>query len=339
MTEFELIARYFAGPAAAQGATRGAPTRSAGGVTLTIGDDCALLAPRPGHALAVSTDMLVAGRHFFDDVDPAALGWKALAVNLSDLAAMGAAPLGFTLAIALPDADDAWLADFSAGLFDCSGTFECPLIGGDTTRGPLNVCITVFGDVAPAQALRRDRAAAGDDVWVSGTLGGAALGLRQRLASRAGGAEPPDAASLRALERPVPRLALGRALVGIAHAAIDVSDGLLQDLGHVLAASGCGADLSLDAVPMPTALHLLAQADRWHLALAGGDDYELCFTSPAAHRDDVARIAAAVDTPVTRIGVVTARDDTAPLRLLDADGMPWSPHDGADPARGFDHFA
>ncbi|MEO8938687.1 MAG: thiamine-phosphate kinase [Burkholderiaceae bacterium] len=323
MTEFELIARYFDRPSAVSDAQ----TR------LGIGDDCALLAPTAGHVLAVSTDMLVAGRHFFDDVDPASLGWKTLAVNLSDLAAMGARPLGFTLAVALPAIDERWLEGFSDGLFDCATTFACPLVGGDTTRGPLNLCVTVFGEVVEGRALRRGAAQVGDDVWVSGTLGGAALGLRRALERRDGRHGLPIDDPLQvALERPTPRIALGLALASIAHAAIDVSDGLAQDLGHVLRASGCAARLAIDDIPVAGALMDCDVDDRRRLAVTGGDDYELCFTAAPSRRDDVARAADASMTRVTRIGTITAGDG---LTLLDAEGADWRPA----ALTGFDHFA
>lgn len=318
MTEFELIARHFAVPAAAR-------DRRA---RLGIGDDCALLAASPGHELAVSTDMLIAGRHFFDDVDPAALGWKTLAVNLSDLAAMGARPLGFTLALALPAVDEPWLAAFATGLFEVADAFDCELVGGDTTRGPLNLCLTVFGEVEAGRALRRSAARPGDDVWVSGTLGGAALAL-QRL--QEGG--PLDAVLRDRLERPVPRVALGRALIGIAHAAIDVSDGLAQDLGHVLVASDCGAQVQCEALPIAPALRGRPLDARMRLALSGGDDYELCFTAPQDRRADVVRAGTVSDTAVTRIGTVVSGRG---LRVVDANGADSRSVDLA--AAGFDHF-
>ena len=231
MGEFDLIARHFKRPV----------RRTA----LGVGDDCALLAPRPGMQLAVSSDMLVEGRHFFADVDPQALGHKALAVNLSDLAACGAEPLAFTLALALPNADDAWLAAFARGLFALADAHGCELVGGDTTRGPLNICITVFGELPTGQALLRSGARAGDDLYVSGTLGDARLAL-EALQGRV--ALPPAllaAARLR-LERPTPRVALGQQLRGVASSAIDLSDGLLGDVGHVLHASGVGARIQME---------------------------------------------------------------------------------------------
>ncbi len=229
MGEFDLIARYF---------TR--PVRPGGAAALGVGDDCALLAPRPGMHLAVSSDMLVEGRHFFAGVDPRTLGHKALAVNLSDLAACGARPLAFTLALALPQADAPWLQAFADGLFALADAHGCELVGGDTTRGPLNLCITVFGEIPAGQALLRSGARAGDDIWVSGTLGDARLALEALL----GHIQLPANALAHArqrLEQPTPRVQLGQLLRGIASSALDVSDGLLGDLGHILAAIGVGA--------------------------------------------------------------------------------------------------
>jgi thiamine-monophosphate kinase len=305
LSEFDLIARYF---------TR--PSRPAGAVALGIGDDCALLNPTPGMTLAVSTDMLVEGRHFLHGADPLQLGHKCLAVNLSDLAAMGARPLAFTLALALPQADAQWLAPFAEGLFALADQHQCALIGGDTTKGPLTICITVFGELRPGHALRRDAAQAGDDIWVSGTLGDARLalaGLRGELKL--------DAATQRQAEqrmhRPTPRIALGLALCGIAHAAIDVSDGLAGDLGHILQRSGCGATLQVDALPSGPMLGMQALPIRRQFTLAGGDDYELCFTAPRARRDAVQAAAHAAGAAVTRIGSIEAAPG---LRLVDAGG-------------------
>lgn len=324
--EFELIRRFFQRPAV--------PARA----PLGIGDDCALIAPGDEGVLAVSTDMLVAGRHFFDDVDPEALGHKALAVNLSDLAAMGARPIGFTLALALPQADEAWLGAFARGLFALADAHGCELVGGDTTRGPLNLCITVFGSVPPAQALRRDRARDGDDLWVSGTLGAAAWALACRLQA---GAWPDtgDAPLIRArgrLERPEPRVALGLALRGLAHAAIDLSDGLVGDIGHVLERSSAeagvtlGACLEAAALPVDPALDGLPEPRRLELALAGGDDYELLFTAPASARGQVLDAGARIGLTLSRIGRIEA---AAGLRLHDPHGRPIAFH-----ARSFDHF-
>jgi len=323
MGEFELIEKFFKPKA---------PAAQAGRVRLGVGDDCALLAPAPGMELAVSSDMLVEGRHFFADVDPAALGHKALAVNLSDLAAMGAAPLAFTLALALPPqraGDAGWLAAFAAGLHALADAHGCPLVGGDTTAGPLNICITIFGEVPAGQALRRSGARAGDDVWASGTLGDARLALQ---ALRGQQTLPPAAlaAARRRLEWPTPRLALGQALRGIATSCIDVSDGLAGDLGHVLNASGVGATLEVEAVAGLMAFPQAAE-QRLHHALHGGDDYELAFTAPPSAREAVQRAAQAAATPVTRLGRIDAEPG---LRLAQPGGArtPIA-------ARGFDHFA
>ena len=339
MGEFELIERFFNRNQAATPAPT-AP-EAPNSIALGIGDDCALLQPAPGMQLAVSTDLLVEGRHFFADVDPAALGHKALAVNLSDLAAMGAEPLAFTLALALPPEraqDEAWLAALAQGLFALADAHGCALVGGDTTAGPLTLCITVFGQVPAGHALRRDGARAGDDLWVSGTLGDARLAL----AALRGEIDLPAEALAQArqrLERPTPRLALGTALRGIAHSAIDVSDGLAGDLGHILKASQVGAVIKVaDASRLIAARALLASAEGpfglkslLSFILTGGDDYELAFTAPPAARAAVQAAAQRAATPVTRIGRIEAEPG---LRLIDAHGR-------ATPlaARAFDHFA
>jgi thiamine-monophosphate kinase len=331
--EFELIARYFKRPERALGA----------GVALGVGDDCALLQPQAGMQLAVSSDMLVSGRHFFADVDPRTLGHKALAVNLSDLAACGAKPLGFTLAVALPEANAEWLEAFSQGLFALADLHGCTLVGGDTTRGPLNICITVFGEVPPGQALLRSGAQAGDDIYVSGTLGDAALAL---LALQGKVALPPEvlAQTRQRLETPTPRVALGLALRGIATAAADVSDGLLGDLGHILQQSGKGATIHTDIAIKIIATYAddagaTSQFDfnippqtLLQCVLAGGDDYELVFTAAPAQRGAVQRAADAAGVPVTRIGRVTAEAGTT---LLDASGVALPPATFSS----FDHFA
>jgi thiamine-monophosphate kinase len=324
MGEFELIERYFR-----------RPVRQA---VLGVGDDCALLQPAPGMQLAISSDMLVEGRHFLSTVDPARLGHKALAVNLSDLAACGARPLAFTLALSLPGADEDWLAPFAQGLLALADQHGCELIGGDTTRGPLNICITVFGEVPAGAALLRSGARPGDDVWVSGHLGDARLALEVFRGHQRVPAEVFEQVRAR-MEQPTPRVALGLGLRGVASAAIDVSDGLLGDLGHVLKASGVGAELDTAAVmsTMQVSAHPL-RTDDWltssrqlEYVLAGGDDYELVFTAPASARGHV--VAAALDarTPVTRIGQIRAEPG---WRLHDSQGRPVSGHFGS-----FDHFA
>lgn len=314
--EFELIARYF---------DRG-PARRA---LLGVGDDCALLAPpAPGCVTAISTDMLVGGRHFFDDVDPEALGHKALAVNLSDLAAMGARPVAFTLALALPAPDAAWLEAFARGLFALADRHECELVGGDTTRGPLNVCITVFGDVPPAGALRRDAAEPGDDLWVSGELGAAAFAVRERQAGRPLAADHP---ARHRLDRPEPRVALGLALRHLAKSAIDLSDGLAGDLAHICDRSRVGAEIDWAVLPRAACIAQLPVDDARALALSGGDDYELLFGAAPENRAGIVAAARSAGVMVTRIGRVTAG---AGVRLIDERGRA---HDLAP--RGYDHFA
>lgn len=325
MGEFDLIERYFKRPAS-----------TSQQVALGIGDDCALLTPSPGMQLAISSDMLVEGRHFLSTVSPEALGHKALAVNLSDLAACGAKPVAFTLALALPRVDEVWLAGFSSGLFALADLHGCALIGGDTTAGPLNICITVFGQVPAGQALLRSGAKAGDDVYVSGLPGQARLALEAFRGNLRLSEE--DFALTRArMERPTPRVALGQALRGIANSAIDVSDGLLGDFSHILKASGLGAEIDLNAIDS-IALSADFITARSHfglkmmrqMVLAGGDDYELVFTAPAALRAAVAQAASAAEVRVTRIGVTSAE---LGLRLRSPEGS-VAPNDYAS----FDHF-
>ncbi|MDP3762048.1 MAG: thiamine-phosphate kinase [Ramlibacter sp.] len=319
MGEFDLIDKYFKRPV----------TRNA----LGIGDDCALLAPAAGMQLAVSSDMLVEGRHFLSTVEPSRLGHKALAVNLSDLAACGARPLAFTLALSMPQADEAWLEPFSRGLLALADEYACELVGGDTTRGPLTICITVFGEVPTGQALLRSGARAGDDIYASGTLGEARLALEAFRGSVSLPVEAFQRARAR-MEEPAPRVALGEALRGVATAAIDVSDGLLGDLGHILRGSGVGAriDTATAAGLMdPVCAAALDEDRRLEYALAGGDDYELLFTAPASSRGAVQEAARQAGTPVTRIGSIEA---AAGLRLVDAAGQPLQRRYGS-----FDHFA
>jgi thiamine-monophosphate kinase len=302
MGEFDLIARYFQRPR---------PQGDA--VALGIGDDCALLALRAGTQLAISSDMLVEGRHFLSTVSPEALGHKALAVNLSDLAACGAKPLAFTLALALPRVDEAWLAGFSRGLFTLADAHGCALVGGDTTQGPLNICITVFGEVpvvgGQSQALLRSGAKPGDDIYVSGTLGDARLAL-EVFRGNVQVSEALFAQARERMERPSPRVALGLALRGLATAAIDVSDGLLGDLGHILKASLCGAEIAIDNIATTAlfncARHGFSVQYCREMTAAGGDDYELVFTAPASARAAVTQAATSSATSVTRIGQITA---------------------------------
>lgn len=321
--EFDLIQQYF----------RRARDAQAPGVVLAGGDDCALLATTPGMQLAVSTDTLVEGVHFPADTPAADVGWKALAVNLSDLAAMGASPRGCLLALTLPAGDEAWVAAFARGFLALADQAGCPLVGGDTTSGPRSVTVTVLGEVPAGEALRRAGARAGDLVCVSGGTGDAAIGLARW---QAGCRDGQDTAVARLL-RPEPRLALGRELRGVATAAIDVSDGLLADLAHILAesarASGTplGAELQLSALPLSPALAVLpAPVAREH-ALAGGDDYELCFTVPATELPALNVAAATAGVRVAVIGRVTT---DGRLRCLDADGREWLPS-----RRGWQHFS
>jgi thiamine-monophosphate kinase len=316
-SEFSLIARYF--------------TRPTAHTALGVGDDAALFQPQPGMQLAVSTDMLVAGTHFYPDTDPRRLGWKTLAVNISDLAAMGAQPRWATLALALPAADDAWLAAFAEGFFECANRYEVDLIGGDTTRGPLNLCVTIMGEVPSGQALRRDGAQTGDDIWVSGPLGGAALGLAC-LQKRVTLEPSASRDCMQLLECPQPRVQLGLALRGLASSAIDISDGLLADLGHVLHRSHVGADIQLVQLPVHPALQPWLPQD-WALncLLTGGDDYELCFTAAPTLRSEIDVAARSLGLAACRIGRISAE---LGLRLLDATGTSIRTE-----KNGYDHFA
>jgi len=316
-SEFDLIRRHF--------------TRPTGHTDLAGGDDAALLRPRPGMQLAVSTDMLVAGTHFLPDTDPEALGWKALAVNVSDLAAMGAEPRWAVLALSLPAPDETWIAAFAHGFFACAEAFGVDVAGGDTTRGPLNLCPTVFGEVPAGQAILRGGAQPGDELWVSGQPGRAALGLAHLRGETALAAGRDD--FLLALHRPQPRVALGLALRGLASAMLDVSDGLLGDLGHILEESAVGALLEEAALPLAPLLASGADpAQARRCLLSGGDDYELLFTAPPARRTEVAALGRRLGLALHPIGRCTAT--THSLRLVDAEGR------ATDCAPvGYDHFA
>ncbi|MBB5017652.1 thiamine-monophosphate kinase [Chitinivorax tropicus] len=314
MDEFKLIQRFF--------------TRSTPDVMLGIGDDAALVQPTPGMALAMSADMLVAGRHFLPDTDPFRLGWKTLAVNLSDMAAMAAQPRWALLSVALPAADAGWLDAFSQGFFTLADQWQVRLVGGDTTRGPLNLSVQIMGEVLPEQALRRDAAQVGDDIWVSGYLGEAALGLAH-LQGRL--ALPDPTLALQHLEQPVPRVALGLALRGLAHSAIDVSDGLLADLGHILARSGVGAEVDSRVLARrPELAAELGKEFGLMAMLSGGDDYELCFTAPRCHREQIGALSDALQLPLSRIGQIVPTG----LVVLDLHGRPMSIS-----RTGFNHFA
>ncbi|MBV8658957.1 MAG: thiamine-phosphate kinase [Burkholderiales bacterium] len=313
--EFDLIRRFF--------------TRETPSAVLGVGDDAALLAPTPGMQLAVAADTMVEGRHFFAGTDPFAVGWKSLAVNLSDMAAMGAVPRWITLCLTLPRVDEAWLAGFADGLLSLALREGVELIGGDTTSGPLAISIQILGEVPPGQALQRDGAQAGDDIWLSGEVGAAALAVRHRMGQLA-----LDAAALahcsRRLDLPEPRLALGLALRGLATAAIDVSDGLVADVGHIAARSGLRAVLQLDALPPLHAVTGVADTIYQAAQLSGGDDYELCFTAPVAARGHLGAMARSLGLPLARIGTFTVGEGVAVLNSAGEQVTLARP--------GFDHF-
>jgi thiamine-monophosphate kinase len=317
-SEFDLIRKYFErAPREVRPGDR--RTRR---VSLGIGDDAALLRPSAGMELAVSTDLLLEGRHFRAGADPRKLGHKALAVNLSDMAAMGAAPRWVTLALALPAADEAWLKEFANGFFALAARFGVELIGGDTTRGPLSVCVTILGEVPTGLALFRAGARPGDDIWVSGQLGGAALAL----------AQPGSASVARRLDEPEPRVELGERLRGLASSAIDVSDGFAQDLGHILERSGVGAVVEYELLPRTADLEKIQDKKlQSGLVLCGGDDYELAFTAPQGSRGEIAALSAELALALSRVGSIQSGE--AKLQVVDAQGGPM------EVGRGFDHFA
>ncbi len=315
-SEFDLIHRYF---------TR--PTKQ---TILGVGDDAALVKLSPGMELAISTDMLVAGTHFFTDADPYRLGWKTLAVNLSDMAAMGALAKWATLAIAMPNADENWIAEFAQGFFACADAYQIDLIGGDTSRGPLTLSVTIMGEVPSGQALRRDGAKVGDGVWVSGTLGNAAMAL----AALQGTYQLSSAeleAYLPALHTPEPRVELGLELRGLATSAIDISDGLLADLGHILQRSNVGVEIQLKDIPCSKVVgNHLASEQVQKMVLAGGDDYELCFTAPQSAHAAIVMVGEKLNLQVTRIGQIT---DSHGLQVIGLNNeiMPIE-------KTGYDHF-
>jgi thiamine-monophosphate kinase len=322
LSEFELIRRYF----------DRAPRSTNGGALLGVGDDCALVRPNAGLELAVTTDMLVEGRHFTAEAAPRSLGHKALAVNLSDLAAMGAAPRWALLALGLPSADPSWLEAFAAGFFALAERHGVELIGGDTTRSAQRtISIVALGEVPAAVAMYRSAAKAGDDVWVSGELGGAALALRR-----------PDVAThfseiSQRLHEPEPRVELGERLRGLAHAAIDISDGLTGDLGHVLERSQVAALLDYERIPRPAALRAIAKTEgdaelERDCVLSGGDDYELAFTAAPRRREALAALSAELGLALTRIGVIEA--GAPKLVVRDANGAPMAYRPGYDHFRG-----
>jgi len=331
--EFDLIQRFFKTQSDLMLANK------PGSVKLGIGDDCALLKTNSAEEIAITSDMLVCGRHFFADANPEWLGWKALAVNLSDLAAMGAKPEGFTLALALPKSNPAWLEAFSKGLFAIANQYACPLIGGDTTAGPLNICITALGSIPKDKAIRRSGALNGDDIWVSGFVGDARLALAAlrheiKLPSE-------DLTSIEArMHQPTPRLNLGIALRDIANSALDISDGLLGDLKHILKQSNKDAEIHLDRLPKSATLSKQSMTIQNLYAASGGDDYELCFTAPSDKRDVIAKISADLDIPLTQIGSIKSMQHSDPeIHIIDKNGKELNPQEADLLLKSFDHFA
>lgn len=319
-SEFEIIRHYFSRPAL--------------NAVLGIGDDAAIVDVSPGKELIISTDTLVSGQHFFVNTDPFKLGHKALAVNLSDMAAMGATPRWATLAITLPKAlienNESWLDAFAKGFFNLANEHYIELIGGDTTCGPLTISVQIIGEADKGNALRRSNAKVGDDIWISGYLGDAALALaheQQRIELQ------PEAVKkcMPALLTPTPRIALGQSLINLAHSAIDISDGLLSDLGHILDSSAVGATIKMNAIACSSVLaNYLPQTFAVSCILSGGDDYELCFTVPKINREKIKNLSIELSIPLTRIGKVT---NDKGLTVLDQNGNIFSPE-----TKGYDHF-
>ena len=331
--EFDLIERFF------KTGSDSLRTNVDQAVILGIGDDCALIQPRGDEEIAITSDMLVEGRHFFVGAAPEQLGRKALAVNLSDLAAMGARPTGFTLAIALPTVDHAWLEAFSKGLFAIAKEYSCPLIGGDTTAGPLTISITAFGSIPTGKAIRRSGAKAGDDIWVSGTVGDARLtlaALRHEIILPAEDLQKIE----RRMHNPTPRIELGMQLRNIASSALDVSDGLLGDLRHILKQSQVDAEIQLGKLPKSGTLQKQNVQIQNQFAACGGDDYEICFTAPSSQRENIQAISKSIGLPLTIIGkIVSKKDVEVKVDLLDDSGTLLSDVEAAPFLNSFDHFA
>jgi thiamine-monophosphate kinase len=327
MGEFDLIERFF---------KTGSDSNPS--ISLGIGDDCALIKPPPGEEIVITSDMLVEGRHFFSGANPENLGHKSLAVNLSDLAAMGAKPLGFTLAISLPAVEEKWLAAFSKGLFAMANPFSCPLIGGDTTAGPLTISITAIGSVPPEKAIRRSGAKVDDDIWVSGTVGDARLALAALQHEITLSKNELEMVEHR-MHQPTPRVALGMRLRSIASAALDVSDGLLGDLKHILKQSQVSAEIFLEQIPKSETLRKQNKAVQNLFACTGGDDYELCFTAPNPQHDAILKISQDLQLPLSRIGrITTMKNNAGTIRLLE-DGKSLSDDQAKTLLKSFDHFS
>jgi thiamine-monophosphate kinase len=331
--EFDLIQRFFK---AGADAMRSNDEKL---ITLGIGDDCALLKPAAGEEIAITTDMLVEGRHFFMGANPELLGRKALAVNLSDLAAMGAKPIGFTLAIALPKVDTVWLDAFAKGLFAIANQYSCPLIGGDTTAGPLTISITAFGSIPSGKAIRRSGAKAGDDIWVSGTVGDARLALAA-LRHEMNLPENDLKQIEHRMHNPTPRVDLGMKIRGIASAALDISDGLLGDLQHILKQSQVSAEVFLDQLPKSETLQKQSENIQNQFAASGGDDYEICFTALITKRGAIDEISTALNLPLSRIGSITEKVSAVEkLYLLNKNGDLLDQTKSDALLKSFDHFA
>ena len=331
--EFDLIERFFK-------ASSDSPRKTLDqAIGLGIGDDCALINPPADQEIAITSDMLVEGRHFFEGADPALLARKALAVNLSDLAAMGAKPLAFTLAISLPTVDETWLEGFSKGLFAIAKEYSCPLIGGDTTAGPLTISITALGSIPKGKAIRRSGANPHEDIWVSGTLGDARLtlaALRHEINL--------DANDLKQIQhrmhQPTPRVELGILLRDVASAALDVSDGLLGDLSHILHQSQVDAEIHLDSIPKSATLRKQDPFIQNQFAACGGDDYEICFTAPTNQREIIQEISNSLQLPITLIGkTLPKKADREKIYLIDASGNPLNDAEAKPFLKSFDHFA
>ena len=332
--EFDLIQRFFKTGADSMSLDMHHDT-----LTLGIGDDCALIKPLPNEEIAITSDMLVEGRHFFADANPRLLGYKALAVNLSDLAAMGAKPMGFTLSIALAQVDIAWLEEFSKGLFGIAQQYSCPLIGGDTTAGPLTISITAFGSVPIGKAIRRSGAKVDDDIWVSGTIGDARLALAALRHEINLSKDDLNGVEHR-MHQPTPRIALGAGLKGLASAALDVSDGLLGDLKHILNQSQVDAEIKLNDLPKSVTLQKQTVEIQNRFAACGGDDYEICFTAAIAHRESIDELSKTLNLPLTRIGKITLKKNaTSKISIIDASGNILSDEEAASLQKSFDHFA
>lgn len=323
MGEFDLISRYFSRHKRSESAE----------ILQSVGDDCAVLAVPDGHTLAVTTDTLVVGTHFLPTISPRDLAYKSVAVNLSDLAAMGAKPAWVSLALTLPNVDHRWLAEFSESLFEILDAHQVALIGGDTTKGNLSITLTAHGFLPKGQGLFRHNAAEGDAVFVSGTLGDSAAGLELLLSETVETDNPAHAFLLERHLRPTAQVELGQALISFSRCAIDISDGLLADLGHILNRSRCGADIWVEALPISSFLQRSFSLEAVeHFALTGGENYELCFTVPPQHISAINALFKTLRVPCTQIGVITP--NTGQLRLFQYGKAYPLPKQ-----IGFDHFS